>query len=189
MPSEHASVAAAIQACDRPDVALQLAFHATDNRKGVIRLASNTLPVLRNEGLVAGLITPYPSVREAVDVYADNGSRISAANSVGRAFLFGTILALALAYVIDRAEVFGAHAFRPAFFVLTPVLTVLVRTLFASLVRRRAAQLDDESAFSIVLSQVTRATDKHPDRVFQVMVFLPRNLVRLLERAPTTAIG
>src|SRR3990167_7870001 len=143
--SDPSAAVAAINHCDRPDVALQLAFRATDNRKGVIRLASNTLPLLRNEGLVTGLITPYPSEREAVDVYADNGSRISAANSWGRASIFGTVLAFALAYGIHRVEVFGAHAFRPALFVLIPLLTLLVETLFAAIVRRRAARLDDES--------------------------------------------
>jgi hypothetical protein len=179
--SDPASVVAAIKACERPDVALQLAFDATDNRKAIIRSAANILPLLRAEGFVAGLITPYPSAREAVDVYANNTTRVSAANSVGRAAILGTTLAFAVAYVIHLSNVFGQHAFRVVFFVLTALLIALIRTTFAWIVRRRAAQLDDVSAFSIVMSQVTRATDKYPDRVAQAMVFLPRNLVRIVE--------
>jgi hypothetical protein len=107
--------------------------------------------------------------------------QVSVANSFGRASLFGTILAFVVAYVIHGANWLGPHAFRPAFLVLIPLMTLLIRRLFAWIVRRRAAQLDDESAFSILLSKVTRATDKHPDRAFTAMIFLPRNLVRLFD--------
>jgi len=181
----HASAAAAIEACDRPDWALRLAFDATDRRKAVIRYAANIIPHLRNEGFVLNLIRPYPDVREVIDVYADNVGLVSTANARGRAAILGTSLASVLAYVIDRSGWFEARVFAIAFLLLVPLLTALLRRSFAWIVRRRVARLDDESAFAILVRHVARAADRRPSRVPTAMKFLRRNLVKLLEGEAT----
>lgn len=183
--AKHPSVVDAINNCDRPDWALQLAFEATDDRKAVIRYAANLVPGLTEEGDVASLITPYPSVRESIDVYADNEDRVSVVHAHARALILGTCLGASLSFVFNRyvwVEALGHRSVdRFALLITVPLMIALVRVSFAWIVRRRAARFDDESAFATIIDMVTRAADKHPERVPKRMKFLRRKLVNLFE--------
>ena len=181
MKSERASVVAAIEASERPDVALRLAFKATDKPKSVIRYAANILPLLNRETVGAGLFKPFPTPREAINVYVDNRAPGAVSVAVGRAAIWGATLAFVLTYGARLAGLIDARTFRLAFIVLIPLLSVLFRGVSAWVVKRKVQSLDDESAFAILLEEVTRATDKHPDRVYTAMMFLRRNLLKLLE--------
>lgn len=179
--AEHPSVAAAIQGCDRPDWALRLAFEATDNRKAVIRYGANIIDSLKGGGnLALDLVRPYPNALEAIDVYADNDARVSKVIAHGRALILGTCLAGPIAYLVERHG-WPDISFQRAFFLLVPLLTLLIRGAMALLVRWRAARLDDDSAFAVVLRRVVRAADKHPMNVPNTMRFLRRNLLRLVD--------
>ncbi|MBA3459310.1 MAG: hypothetical protein H0T46_05070 [Deltaproteobacteria bacterium] len=181
MQTERAWAVAAIEASERPDVALHAAFKATDRPQSVIRFAANILPLLNRESVGAGIFRPYPTAREAVNVYVDNPGPAAASSAVGRAAVWGAILAFVVAYGARLAGVFDASTFRLVFIVLIPLLTVTLRTTFAWVTRRQVQRLDDESAFAIVVGEVTRATDRHPDQVYTAMMFLRRNLIEHLE--------
>lgn len=183
--AKHQSVAEAITACERPDVALQLAFAETDNRKAVIRYASNLVSALEGERVIAGLVTPYPSVREVVDIYADNADNAARVGAHARALFVGTCLAVVIGYLMNRYVWMGMYGNRSIYrwmlVPLVPAFTVIVRILIAWVVRRKAAALDDESAFEMIHHRVTRLADKHPEKMPNVMRYLRRNLVSLFE--------
>ena len=183
--AEQPSITAAIASCDRPDVALRLAFAATENRKAVIRYAANIIPSLRDEGGALSFVRPYPSMREVVDAYADNGDHVSTVNAHARAFFLGTCAAVLITFVVNRYVWVGMYGRRSRFglgvAILIPLFTLLIRVALAWLVRRKAARLDDHSAFELIVGHVTRAVDKDATHVPKVMRHLRRNLIALFE--------
>jgi hypothetical protein len=175
----YPSIRDAIARCDRPDWAVRLAFDSGRHRETVVRIGAHTARFLCTSNMRSAMefFTPWPGALEAVDVWSHNTDKYSPKMARVRARAIAGVLAIPFTifgdhYLLAAALGTGLHrivAVGAMFFFATVVLSELVRFGLASIVRRRAADLDADEALRIVTARIVAGMAKNPSRVPVVM--------------------
>ena len=181
----HSSVLEAIDACDRPDWLVQLAWEAADPKEAVrIGLGAARLSSRASDTL--WLFNPNPDRLETIAAWAeDDDDEIARSSAFARSFILASFPAVALAYFLVSALVTEAWTAKyvlslvGSIVALEIVFTSLVRRTLNAIVRRRAARLDGSSALAIVLDEVRKGIAAEP-RFAPIVVKSTGNRLRRL---------
>lgn len=191
--NSHPTVVAAIDGCDRPDWALQLAFDAARDRKAVIAFGASSARALMGARLRSGfeIFIPWPGPLEAVRAWANDTStrNLNRFRSLGCA----AYLAAPVAFGIDRLtfstgadwDVPRVVASQVSYLVSLFVLAKTIAVGIQWVVRRRASNLDEGTALQIVLRFLREGALRQPGTVPFVVLSLCRKLSALLRAEQT----
>jgi hypothetical protein len=167
----HPSALDAIDACDRPEWLVRLAWEVADH-KTAVRIGLGAAELSSTASDTLWLFKPNPDRLETVAAWVgDDGDDIAHSGAFSRAVVLAAVPAVALAFVVVTVVVRDAWTIRYVVSLLGAILALeaafafLIRRALAAIVRDRAAKLDDRAALDIVLDEIAKGTAAKPQRV------------------------
>jgi hypothetical protein len=172
--------------CEKPDELLQLAWNAGVDRKVVIGIGSDAAALLLASEKTS-LVTrfwPVPRPLEGVDRWAGNDSDQLAEGMrpFGSALVPGCVLGALVAHFLVApfmSETAGLWALLVILVASIIGVGFVFKVLIERAVQRRAARLDETSAFAIVLEQVRQGMAASP-KVVPIAIKLMRQKLAAL---------
>jgi hypothetical protein len=173
---------------EQPDELIQRAWNAGFDKKAVIREGVNAAGLLlageRNE--MVTLFWPAPRPLEAVDLWSENPYPDPATTEKLRPFASAVIPGCVVGAVVTHffvaprmSEDSGLTALVWVIVASIAVIGVLFKVLIAATLRRRAARLDEETAFGIMLDQLRLGMTVNPQLVPRACVWIRRGVDRI----------
>ena len=184
----HPSVQAAVDACDRPDWLILLAWEALDH-KAALRVGADTARILLGRSDALRLFTPVPDRLEPIELYAANVDSDARTFQNLRAIATAAPIGGVLAFLLDRfvtSSVWGDSRYTMlsvTIVALTAVFALVNKVVLAAIVRRRAAALDDQAALKIVLDEIGKGAARNPAKIPLVMRSIGGLVTKLLKGA------
>lgn len=170
---------------EQPDELIQLAWNAGLDRKAVIREGTDAAMLLlageRNE--IATLFWPVLRPLEVVDRWSENPRPVTGTSEKLRPFASAVVPGCVVGYLATRllvaprmSEDSGLSALVWIIVASIVVLGVVFKLLIDGALRRRAAQLDEQTALAIVLEQLRLGMTVNAALVPRACVWIRRGL-------------
>lgn len=173
---------------EEPDVLIQHAWTAGLDKKAVVREGVNAAAFLldgeRNE--MVTLFWPVPRPLEAVDLWTENPFPDPATTEKVRPFasavIPGCVVGALATHFFVAPRMSEDNSLTALVWVIVAsiaVIGVLFKVLIGATLRRRAARLDEETAYGIMLEQLRLGMTVNPQLVPRACVWIRRGVARI----------
>ena len=166
---------------------IQRAWSAGLDKKAVIREGVNAAAFLLDgeRNVMVTLFWPVPRPLEAVDLWSENPFPDPATTEKVRPFasavIPGCVVGALFTYLVVAPRVSEDTALHALVWIIVAsiaVIGVLFKVLIAATLRRRAARLDEDTAFGIMLEQLRLGMTVNPQLVPRACVWIRRGIAR-----------
>ncbi len=173
---------------EEPDVLIQRAWNAGYDRKAVIRegVSAAGLLLAGERNHLVTLFWPVPRPLEAVDLWSENPYPDPATTEKLRpyasAVIPGCVVGAVFTHLVVAPRMSEDNGYTALVWIIVAsivVIGVLFKVLIAASLRRRAARLDEDTAFGIVLEQLRLGMTVNPQLVPRACVWIQRGIARL----------